>query len=601
MSYSTGIDYGRYSAGYYQKNRVNYTPSARAEENKVDENALKDAQGNECTDGNDDGKINFWSKIGNAIEGIGKSIVNGVKGMFTDENGKFSIWKTLKTVAMTAVCFIPGIGPAIGCAMAAVGIYKGVGGVISAAQAANNATTDAEAKAAWENIGGGAFTTAMSVVGLKASAGALSGQITGKIATHTRTAIINKSGIGKAVLKDMGNNAIAAGKGVLETGRRIGKLGGKTVEFVRHPSKLWEAGVNKATTTWQSIRNTPQRISSAIKRYESGFIGDDLATTGFADDFAANISDDIGKIKIDVDETALASQGIKKVDGGGYTRTSGSKQYNYDADGNLTSWKNTNTGKTYNVSGDKVKSIDIDIDGMPTRRYNANYKEGKLESCTVDIDGVPRTYKATYNKDGLLEGYTVDIDGVTYTYGTNGRLKTSVQESRYGKYTKEYGMFGRRKSSTRDLDGGGVMTEEYGILNPNKVKTSTTRNGQTTVTRSNGAQYTTRTDANWFTRRFGKKSGTYTMHDVDGNGVTFSWEKPSTFGRTTYRINGTEATTWAQRGVARIGRGYGWLGNQKPGMFVGPTFGRLSCIKPGSYLANADVQQMILAGELILD
>lgn len=119
---------------------------------------------NTCTDGKDDGKIGFFSAIGNAIQGVGKTIVNGVKGMFTNKEGKFSLGKTLLTIGTAALCVaVPAVGVAacaVGGVMGAVQVGKGIGKAVTA-------ETDAEAKQAWEDIGGGTFGVAMSVVGVK--------------------------------------------------------------------------------------------------------------------------------------------------------------------------------------------------------------------------------------------------------------------------------------------------------------------------------------------------------------------------------------------------------------------------------------------------
>lgn len=120
---------------------------------------------NTCTDGKDDGKIGFFSALGNAVQGVGKTIVNGIKGMFTNKEGKFSLGKTLLTVGTAALCIaVPAVGFAVACIGGVMGAVQIGKGAINAA----NATTDAEAKAAWEDIGGGAFTVGMSVVGAKA-------------------------------------------------------------------------------------------------------------------------------------------------------------------------------------------------------------------------------------------------------------------------------------------------------------------------------------------------------------------------------------------------------------------------------------------------
>ena len=123
-----------------------------------------------CTDGKDDGKIGFFGALGNALKGVGKTIVNGVKGMFTDSEGNFSLGKTLLSIGTVALCIAV---PAVGVAACAVGAVAGGVQVAKGAIAASQATTDAEAKAAWQNIGGGLFTVGVSVAGAKASAKAV--------------------------------------------------------------------------------------------------------------------------------------------------------------------------------------------------------------------------------------------------------------------------------------------------------------------------------------------------------------------------------------------------------------------------------------------
>lgn len=138
-----------------------------------------------CTDGKDDGKLGFFEKIGSAISGAVKGVVNGVKGMFFDENGNFSLGNTLKTIATGAACLIPGVGPVIAAGLCTVGVVKGVSGVAQGISAAASATTDAEAKAAFESIGSGVLTTGLSAVGVKASVGAIAKNVanTGVVAS----------------------------------------------------------------------------------------------------------------------------------------------------------------------------------------------------------------------------------------------------------------------------------------------------------------------------------------------------------------------------------------------------------------------------------
>lgn len=166
-----------------------------------------------CTDGKDDGKLGFFESIGSAISGAVKGLVNGVKGMFFDENGNFSLGNTLKTIGTAAACFIPGVGPVIAAGLCTVGVVKGVSGVAQGISAAASATTDAEAKAAFESIGSGALTTGLSAVGLKASVGAVA-QNAGVANAASNSLRQNVSGIAKNV-----SNSFKSGTGI------TGKLG----------------------------------------------------------------------------------------------------------------------------------------------------------------------------------------------------------------------------------------------------------------------------------------------------------------------------------------------------------------------------------------
>ncbi len=116
-------------------------------------------------DGKDDGKISFGKKCKNFFKGVG----NFFKGMVCDENGKFSLKRTLTTVGVAAgaVALTVATGGAAtpflvaaGATMAAVQTGKGV-------YRAATAKTDAEAEAAWQEIGSGTTALVGSVAGAK--------------------------------------------------------------------------------------------------------------------------------------------------------------------------------------------------------------------------------------------------------------------------------------------------------------------------------------------------------------------------------------------------------------------------------------------------
>ncbi len=175
VSFNGNIDYKDWQALVNkQQNTYNTTGMDASQIQNVNtieqSDSFVSSTGEKCTDGKDDGKIGFFSAIGNAVKGVGKTIVNGVKGMFTGKDGKFSLGKTLLSVGTAALCFaVPAVGVAacvIGGTMGALQVGKGI-------YNAATAETDAEAKEAWQNIGGGAFSVGMSVVGAKAGVKAM--------------------------------------------------------------------------------------------------------------------------------------------------------------------------------------------------------------------------------------------------------------------------------------------------------------------------------------------------------------------------------------------------------------------------------------------
>lgn len=113
-----------------------------------------------CTDGKNDGKIGFFSAIGNIFKGAAKMVVNTVKDIVTNPA------KLLGAVATAALCVV---FPPAGLALAGIGIVSGGAKIASGVANAMGAKTDAEAKAAWQQVGEGGLTVGLSVAGAKAS------------------------------------------------------------------------------------------------------------------------------------------------------------------------------------------------------------------------------------------------------------------------------------------------------------------------------------------------------------------------------------------------------------------------------------------------
>lgn len=207
-----------------QANNYNATTSpSTLNQTQTDVFSLSHTSG--CTDGADDGKIGLFSAIGNVAKGVGKTVVNAAKGALGfKSDGTWSPLKLAKTVAIGAVCAAFPAAALVACGIGAVAggaqIVKGVGNAMSA-------TTDAEAKSAWQNVGAGAFTTAASVAGAKASyKGVVKSSTTGKLADFAKEhSVKDASNLGSMIKAAKGNKlefAKALGEDMLSSTKNNG-------------------------------------------------------------------------------------------------------------------------------------------------------------------------------------------------------------------------------------------------------------------------------------------------------------------------------------------------------------------------------------------
>ncbi len=161
----------------------------------------------DVADGKDDGSIGFFGAAKNFVKGVGKFIVSP----FTDENGKFSLGKTLKSAAIAGL-FVAGnalTGGALTPILLTVGGAAGAFGMAKAGYNIATAETDAEAEAAWQSMGSSTATVATTVIGAKSYA---KGQAIkqGKTPTEASEAYSGPSG----TLKAMKDTAADAGHNV---------------------------------------------------------------------------------------------------------------------------------------------------------------------------------------------------------------------------------------------------------------------------------------------------------------------------------------------------------------------------------------------------
>ena len=367
--------------------------------------------GNKCTDGKDDGKIGFFAAVGNAAEGAIKGIGNGIKGMFFDENGNFSLKNTLKSAVTIGACFTPIAGPYIAAGLCAVGAVKGGAGMIKSMYNAATATTDAEAKQAFESFGGTTLATGLSVAGLKGSAGAIAKQ-TGYTST---SAMLNKA-------------TTSAGRA--EIASKVGQ------SFQNYYGTAWSNGVasaNGATSLSKTLSGTKGVIKQGAKGTAENAISTAKAIkqqatktadkltgktgTGNAKQIANSLSTKNNKITVEQVQEALNNGGKLNV---------GDKTYNLSQVGDdisyslqkvktkATTWKSTK-GNTNTIENLKPRDF---------KQYAKDFQSGDLTS----IKNL-KTNQSIKLKNGQV--VTKCSDG-TYTMTTNTNptlTKTTVYEN----------------------------------------------------------------------------------------------------------------------------------------------------------------------------
>ncbi len=212
----------------------------------------------------DDGKISGKKKFKNFLKGVGKFFT----GMVCDENGKFSLKRTLTTLAVaagaTVLCvatggaaapFLVAAGGAIGAFQTGKGIYK-----------AATAKTDAEAELAWQSIGSGTTAVVTAIAGAK---GAM--KAAGKVPASTtpaQPAIPASHQIGSGAstgiwtkVSNAASSAVKATKDALVATKDCYKIAGngvwEGVKALRHPmDAARQVGAYWTNTMRPNLQNT---------------------------------------------------------------------------------------------------------------------------------------------------------------------------------------------------------------------------------------------------------------------------------------------------------------------------------------------------------
>ncbi len=457
-----------HKASYYNNYYSNYGSSTTGSEalvsNTANENNCDTVElsygNNTCTDGEDDGKINPLVAAGNILEGAGKSFV----GIFTN-----AIKHPFKTAAVMGACCIPVIGPAIGGYLAARGICSGVKTLVNGIKVANSATTDAQAKAAFENIGGGTFTTAASVVALKGSMGVMKKQIAN---SETVGLIKNyKSGdLGEVLAKgaqETLDNIGAVTKTVADKGKGAFDYVKDIFEQKKSPAQVGtELAATFKTKAVDCARNTGEKIENTINNTKK-FLSE-------------------GKNKIT--ETFKSNSGTKATPPSVETIKTNMTQKGYtlkEAQGNSGDlvWEKTNGGEVqtvvYNKKGFKTSETIVDNNVTTQRTYNSSGKLIKETKTAVDETGgspITETNTTTYDKNGEVKVTSEE----TVIKNSDDSLESRSYKETKGNITKEEVEGPDYKTTTKTKEANGYKISKTKETTGNKTKTTTnySKNGE---------------------------------------------------------------------------------------------------------------------------
>lgn len=440
-----------------ENNAYIYNKDLKNLSDETKEVSLFESNTDKCTDGNDDGKLGAGEILENTAKGALDGLVNGIKGMFLDEEGNFSLGNTLKTAAMGAACFIPGIGPVVAGALCTAGAVTGAAKTVQGIAGALSAQTDAEAKASFQQIGGGALQTGLSVAGAKASAKAIA-----------KNANVSKLTSGS------GNKLVNAAKNTIEGATNYYK------------GESWTGAIKKgASGTVDNILNIPKAIGEKADNIKnkltkkSGTISDKKMQKLIKKGKVTEVTADDGSTYY-TQQTGRTTQRT-------YAQKAGTegKQYSYTTqdtrvESTYATAKATETKElAYNDLADDVKA---GVDGM------AKGETREFGTTRVKALGDNR-YKVTTETgaDKIVKQTTTTNKNAREAYNAH---KQELQE---------------QGVSLKDFKNGGEFTLEDGTT----IKYDPS---------SNTASTTTIKDSNAFMKRFGEING---FQDISPKGTAF--------------------------------------------------------------------------------
>ncbi len=347
--------------------------------------------GNTCTDGEDDGHIGPLSILGNIAQGAIRSITNVPKQI---------IKNPIKSLAFTALSFVPVAGPLILGGLALYGAVQSGREIINAAQVAASATTDAEAKAAWEHIGSGVTSLATTAIGVKKAVKAAKGQMK---TSQTAYKVKNHKNFD---WRDIGKTAIN------ETAQN-------SAQFIK--------------STVSSVKNGISKVRNGVKNFTDRAQKGDF--TGYVKDTAATIKNNIidrydnhrysesevNNVKHKRTDYQDAKKAYKEARKAGSSDVDTLRGEMNTARAELKTTKQNSTKR--HVAIDSSKNLANNVGNEATK-----YENGMIKTQTYTDNGVE--HKLEFNKSGYLIKDTQTLaDGSIKTIrydGTSAAGQSSV-------------------------------------------------------------------------------------------------------------------------------------------------------------------------------
>ena len=449
MSSYLNADYSTLGSDfYYSKTRNLNNSSSRYQGNSVSSNKEENldtfvsSKGNTCTDGNDDGKIGILSVIGNTIEGVGKTALNMVKG---------AIQHPFKTAAVIGACCIPVVGPVIAGGLAVYGTVKGVSTVASGVSTALSATTDAEAKDAWESVGEGTFTAGASALALKGSAGQLKTQLNGGSTTVSAVKAAKANGASNGEIV-----GTAVREGISETASNAAGVAQASVNAAKKV-------INKGKGVFESAKNGNLRTDAkaAIDNFAAKAGEKAKSLYNKAETKAKNLSKESRTAaKADTKNTVEAIKGEAKLNGAEIKESaSGAFEVKY-GEGSV---------YHYNSKGELVKTVETTTTGTKTTTYSKNGNS----TVTTETKAGDTTYKRTQKldaDDNLISESSSSVD-------STGKVKSSssVNHTTHTRKVKHSKYAAQNNGQVLSESGTGYGSSFTGVK---KVQVQKTVNGK---------------------------------------------------------------------------------------------------------------------------